>query len=198
MWSLTLLVKAAALLSSRSLALECDNVGQTWGFSLNWRCCEFNPVFCLRQLSHNSLKKKFKMRFQHLLHIILIVCTGFLLISGQKPGKKWKRKLQRHNCLQRRCMPLHSRVPFPWGPVKTQRTYSTCYCLTISDLQVEVKTHKSISKNSDWKNMSSWLASTYSLKTWTESLCSEWKQGRKSEAWLWRNVGENCKIILPS
>uniref|UniRef100_UPI00398F7B65 apelin receptor early endogenous ligand n=1 Tax=Pristiophorus japonicus TaxID=55135 RepID=UPI00398F7B65 len=53
------------------------------------------------------------MRFQHLFHILLVVCTSLLLISGQKAGKRWRRKMQRHNCLQRRCLPLHSRVPFP-------------------------------------------------------------------------------------
>lgn len=26
-----------------------------------------------------------------------------------------RRKLHRHHCSHRRCMPLHSRVPFPWG-----------------------------------------------------------------------------------
>ncbi|XP_051896681.1 apelin receptor early endogenous ligand [Pristis pectinata] len=53
------------------------------------------------------------MRFQHFFHLILVVCTSLLLISGQKAGKIGEGKMQRHNCLQRRCMPLHSRVPFP-------------------------------------------------------------------------------------
>ncbi|XP_048396282.1 apelin receptor early endogenous ligand [Stegostoma tigrinum] len=53
------------------------------------------------------------MRLQHLIHIILVICTSLLLISGQKAGRRWRRKMQRHKCLQRRCMPLHSRVPFP-------------------------------------------------------------------------------------
>ncbi|XP_072112016.1 apelin receptor early endogenous ligand [Mobula birostris] len=57
------------------------------------------------------------MRFQHFFYIILVVCTSLLLINGQKAGKQFqwlrRRKMQRHNCLQRRCMPLHSRVPFP-------------------------------------------------------------------------------------
>ncbi|XP_062902395.1 apelin receptor early endogenous ligand [Mobula hypostoma] len=57
--------------------------------------------------------EKLKMRFQHFFYIILVVCTSLLLINGQKAGKNWRRKMQRHNCLQRRCMPLHSRVPFP-------------------------------------------------------------------------------------
>ncbi|XP_042193810.1 apelin receptor early endogenous ligand [Callorhinchus milii] len=54
------------------------------------------------------------MRFQHLLHIILLLCTSLLLISGQKSGNSWRRKkMQRRNCWHRRCLPFHSRVPFP-------------------------------------------------------------------------------------
>ncbi|XP_023370024.1 apelin receptor early endogenous ligand-like [Otolemur garnettii] len=33
--------------------------------------------------------------------------------AGRPANLAMRRKLHRHNCLQRRCMPLHSRVPFP-------------------------------------------------------------------------------------
>ncbi|XP_013370704.1 PREDICTED: apelin receptor early endogenous ligand [Chinchilla lanigera] len=54
------------------------------------------------------------MRFRQLFCVLLIFLTSLLLSNGQRPANLvLRRKLHRHNCLQRRCMPLHSRVPFP-------------------------------------------------------------------------------------
>ncbi|XP_036170307.1 apelin receptor early endogenous ligand [Myotis myotis] len=54
------------------------------------------------------------MRFQQLLFVFLIVMMSLLLIHGQRPANlAMRRKLHRLSCHQRRCMPLHSRVPFP-------------------------------------------------------------------------------------
>ncbi|XP_036872518.1 apelin receptor early endogenous ligand [Manis javanica] len=54
------------------------------------------------------------MRFQQFLFVLLIFIMCLLLINGQRPANlAMRRKLHRQNCLQRRCMPLHSRVPFP-------------------------------------------------------------------------------------
>ncbi|XP_036619971.1 apelin receptor early endogenous ligand [Trichosurus vulpecula] len=54
------------------------------------------------------------MRFQLLFFLFLFFTMGILLINGQRPGNlALRRKPHRHICPQRRCMPLHSRVPFP-------------------------------------------------------------------------------------
>ncbi|XP_014446382.1 apelin receptor early endogenous ligand [Tupaia chinensis] len=54
------------------------------------------------------------MRFRQFFFVFLIFMMNLLLINGQRPANlALRRKLHRHNCLQRRCMPLHSRVPFP-------------------------------------------------------------------------------------
>nr|XP_044987578.1 apelin receptor early endogenous ligand [Jaculus jaculus] len=54
------------------------------------------------------------MRFQLLLLAFLIFMMSLLFIHGQRPvNLALRRKLHRHNCFQRRCTPLHSRVPFP-------------------------------------------------------------------------------------
>ncbi|XP_059551284.1 apelin receptor early endogenous ligand [Myotis daubentonii] len=54
------------------------------------------------------------MRLQQLLFVFLIVMMSLLLINGQRPANlAMRRKLHRLSCHQRRCMPLHSRVPFP-------------------------------------------------------------------------------------
>ncbi|XP_014645353.1 apelin receptor early endogenous ligand [Diceros bicornis minor] len=53
------------------------------------------------------------MRLQQFFFVFLIFMMS-LLINGQRPANlAMRRKLYRHNCVQRRCMPLHSRVPFP-------------------------------------------------------------------------------------
>ncbi|XP_036137604.1 apelin receptor early endogenous ligand [Molossus molossus] len=54
------------------------------------------------------------MRFQQFFFVFLIFVMGLLLINGQKPANlATRRKLHRLSCHQRRCIPLHSRVPFP-------------------------------------------------------------------------------------
>ncbi|XP_013834165.1 apelin receptor early endogenous ligand [Phacochoerus africanus] len=54
------------------------------------------------------------MRFRQFFLVFFIFMMNLLLICGQRPANlAVRRKLHRHNCLQRRCMPLHSRVPFP-------------------------------------------------------------------------------------
>ncbi|XP_010596432.1 apelin receptor early endogenous ligand [Loxodonta africana] len=53
------------------------------------------------------------MRCRQFFFIFFILIMS-LLINGQRPANfVMRRKLHRQNCLQRRCMPLHSRVPFP-------------------------------------------------------------------------------------
>ncbi|XP_025921213.1 apelin receptor early endogenous ligand [Apteryx rowi] len=54
------------------------------------------------------------MRFQQLLCTVFFLLVTLLLASGQRPANlALRRKLHRHGCSQRRCVPLHSRVPFP-------------------------------------------------------------------------------------
>ncbi|XP_075045602.1 apelin receptor early endogenous ligand [Mixophyes fleayi] len=54
------------------------------------------------------------MEFQKLFYILLIILMSLLLIHGQKPANLGqRRRIHRHNCFLKRCMPLHSRVPFP-------------------------------------------------------------------------------------
>ncbi|XP_074849173.1 apelin receptor early endogenous ligand [Carettochelys insculpta] len=54
------------------------------------------------------------MRFQQLLYVLLFLSLSLLLVKGQRPAlPALRRKLHRHSCSQRRCLPLHSRVPFP-------------------------------------------------------------------------------------
>ncbi|XP_019600190.1 apelin receptor early endogenous ligand [Rhinolophus sinicus] len=53
------------------------------------------------------------MRFQQFFFVFFIFMMS-LLINGQRPANlAMRRKLHRLSCHQRRCMPLHSRVPFP-------------------------------------------------------------------------------------
>ncbi|NP_001284476.1 apelin receptor early endogenous ligand precursor [Danio rerio] len=58
------------------------------------------------------------MRFFHPLYLLLLLLTVLVLISADKHGTKHdflnlRRKYRRHNCPKKRCLPLHSRVPFP-------------------------------------------------------------------------------------
>ncbi|XP_075705779.1 apelin receptor early endogenous ligand [Rhinoderma darwinii] len=54
------------------------------------------------------------MRFQKLFYILFIILMNLLLILGQRPASHiQRRRPHRHNCFLKRCMPLHSRVPFP-------------------------------------------------------------------------------------
>ncbi|XP_014798245.1 PREDICTED: apelin receptor early endogenous ligand [Calidris pugnax] len=54
------------------------------------------------------------MRLQLLLCIVFFLLASLLRAGGQRPANlALRRKLHRHGCSHRRCMPLHSRVPFP-------------------------------------------------------------------------------------
>ncbi|NXH19077.1 ELA protein, partial [Bucco capensis] len=54
------------------------------------------------------------MRLQQLLCIVFFLLASLLPSDGQRPANlALRRKLHRHGCSHRRCMPLHSRVPFP-------------------------------------------------------------------------------------
>ncbi|KAM9086980.1 apelin receptor early endogenous ligand isoform 1-T2 [Megaptera novaeangliae] len=54
------------------------------------------------------------MRLQQFFFLLLVFMMSLLPIHGQRPANlAMRRKLHRYNCLQRRCIPLHSRVPFP-------------------------------------------------------------------------------------
>ncbi|XP_039615566.1 apelin receptor early endogenous ligand [Polypterus senegalus] len=53
------------------------------------------------------------MKLQSLLYIFFLIMMGALLALGQKPANLTQRRKLRHHCPHRRCMPLHSRVPFP-------------------------------------------------------------------------------------
>ncbi|XP_017317109.1 apelin receptor early endogenous ligand [Ictalurus punctatus] len=54
------------------------------------------------------------MRFFHPLFILLLLLTVLMLVCAQKPDfLNLRRKYRRHHCPHKRCLPLHSRVPFP-------------------------------------------------------------------------------------
>ncbi|XP_062431267.1 apelin receptor early endogenous ligand [Rhea pennata] len=54
------------------------------------------------------------MRLRELLCTAVLLLVTLLLASGQRPANvALRRKAHRHGCSQRRCVPLHSRVPFP-------------------------------------------------------------------------------------
>ncbi|XP_077125904.1 apelin receptor early endogenous ligand [Ranitomeya variabilis] len=54
------------------------------------------------------------MKFQNLFYILFIILISLLLTLGQRPANLGpRRRPHRHNCFMKRCMPLHSRVPFP-------------------------------------------------------------------------------------
>ncbi|NWI48767.1 ELA protein, partial [Calyptomena viridis] len=54
------------------------------------------------------------MRLQALLWIVFLLLASLFPASGQRPANlALRRKLHRHGCSHRRCVPLHSRVPFP-------------------------------------------------------------------------------------
>ncbi|XP_075355360.1 apelin receptor early endogenous ligand [Mycteria americana] len=54
------------------------------------------------------------MRLQLLLCIVFFLLASLLPADGHRPASlALRRKLHRHGCSHRRCMPLHSRVPFP-------------------------------------------------------------------------------------
>ncbi|XP_077575272.1 apelin receptor early endogenous ligand [Stigmatopora nigra] len=51
----------------------------------------------------------------YLLLLLLLVATVVLVegASINRPNFHMRRRYHRHFCLHRRCLPLHSRVPFP-------------------------------------------------------------------------------------
>ncbi|XP_030643526.1 apelin receptor early endogenous ligand [Chanos chanos] len=57
------------------------------------------------------------MRFFHLLYLLLLLITFLLLADAQKYGTDPDflnlRKKYRRNCLYKRCIPLHIKVPIP-------------------------------------------------------------------------------------
>uniref|UniRef100_A0A3Q1EQ30 Apelin receptor early endogenous ligand n=1 Tax=Acanthochromis polyacanthus TaxID=80966 RepID=A0A3Q1EQ30_9TELE len=55
------------------------------------------------------------MRIFNLLYLLLLLLAAIAApISSVRPDfLHLRRKYHRHHCLYRRCMPLHSRVPFP-------------------------------------------------------------------------------------
>ncbi|XP_072262111.1 apelin receptor early endogenous ligand [Pyxicephalus adspersus] len=54
------------------------------------------------------------MDFLKLSYMLLIILMTLFLVNGQRPANPGqRRRLHRHNCFLKRCMPLHSRVPFP-------------------------------------------------------------------------------------
>ncbi|KAM6313516.1 apelin receptor early endogenous ligand [Aegotheles albertisi] len=54
------------------------------------------------------------MRLRLLLCTVLFLLASLLPAHGQRPANlALRRKLHRHGCSPRRCVPLHSRVPFP-------------------------------------------------------------------------------------
>ncbi|XP_054681574.1 apelin receptor early endogenous ligand [Grus americana] len=54
------------------------------------------------------------MRLRLLLCIVFLLLASLLPADGQRPANvALRRKLHRHGCSHRRCVPLHSRVPFP-------------------------------------------------------------------------------------
>ncbi|XP_067297909.1 apelin receptor early endogenous ligand [Pseudorasbora parva] len=55
------------------------------------------------------------MRFFHPLYLLLLLLLTILVIASaeKKDFLNLRRKYRRHNCLKKRCLPLHSRVPFP-------------------------------------------------------------------------------------
>uniref|UniRef100_A0A3P9JH55 Apelin receptor early endogenous ligand n=2 Tax=Oryzias latipes TaxID=8090 RepID=A0A3P9JH55_ORYLA len=54
------------------------------------------------------------MRVWNLLYLLLLLAAALAPVFSARPDfLNLRRKYHRHHCLHRRCMPLHSRVPFP-------------------------------------------------------------------------------------
>ncbi|XP_034456909.1 apelin receptor early endogenous ligand [Hippoglossus hippoglossus] len=54
------------------------------------------------------------MRIFNLFYVLLLLAAAVASVSSARPGKHLqKRRYHRHHCPHRRCLPLHSRVPFP-------------------------------------------------------------------------------------
>ncbi|XP_071264210.1 apelin receptor early endogenous ligand [Salvelinus alpinus] len=54
------------------------------------------------------------MRIFNLLSVLLLLVTVLGSVSAVRPDiLNIRRRYHRHHCPHRRCLPLHSRVPFP-------------------------------------------------------------------------------------
>ncbi|XP_031719209.1 apelin receptor early endogenous ligand [Anarrhichthys ocellatus] len=54
------------------------------------------------------------MRIFNLLYLLLLLVAVVASVSSVRPDfLKLRRRYNRHHCSHRRCLPLHSRVPFP-------------------------------------------------------------------------------------
>ncbi|XP_028974081.1 apelin receptor early endogenous ligand [Esox lucius] len=54
------------------------------------------------------------MRILSLMYLMLLLVAALGSVSAARPDfLNMRRKYHRHHCPHRRCMPLHSRVPFP-------------------------------------------------------------------------------------
>ncbi|XP_077059254.1 apelin receptor early endogenous ligand [Siphateles boraxobius] len=55
------------------------------------------------------------MRFFHPLYLLLLLLLTVLIITSAEKQDflHLRRKYRRHHCPKKRCLPLHSRVPFP-------------------------------------------------------------------------------------
>ncbi|XP_059198607.1 apelin receptor early endogenous ligand [Centropristis striata] len=54
------------------------------------------------------------MRLFNLLYLLLLLVAVLASVSSARPDfLNLRRKYYRHHCPHRRCLPLHSRVPFP-------------------------------------------------------------------------------------
>uniref|UniRef100_A0AAY4DK27 Apelin receptor early endogenous ligand n=1 Tax=Denticeps clupeoides TaxID=299321 RepID=A0AAY4DK27_9TELE len=49
-----------------------------------------------------------------LLFLLMLLAAALVVTDAQKPDfLNMRRKYRRHHCPHKRCLPLHSRVPFP-------------------------------------------------------------------------------------
>ncbi|KAL3996648.1 prickle [Sarotherodon galilaeus] len=54
------------------------------------------------------------MRIFNLLYLLMLLAVMAASVSSAKPDfLNLRKKYHRHHCPHRRCLPLHSRVPFP-------------------------------------------------------------------------------------
>ncbi|XP_070710886.1 apelin receptor early endogenous ligand [Pempheris klunzingeri] len=54
------------------------------------------------------------MKIFNLLYLLLLLAAVVAPVSAVRPDfLNMRRKYHRHHCPHRRCLPLHSRVPFP-------------------------------------------------------------------------------------
>ncbi|XP_035040255.1 apelin receptor early endogenous ligand [Hippoglossus stenolepis] len=54
------------------------------------------------------------MRIFNLFYVLLLLAAAVASVSSARPDfLNLRRRYHRHHCPHRRCLPLHSRVPFP-------------------------------------------------------------------------------------